>query len=563
MLDASQIAGKPPAPPRSWASRAAKSVANLGAAVGRMFTATTTWRGGNQTDPAYSAGGVNCTNKDWQPSNISGDAAIAESWETLTGRVRDSVRNNPVLSKAQNMLTTLVIGSGIRSYSEAEVDQQGNYFDEFASMSDDDFEIWAEGECDASGRMALWDMMRLSFKEMSQTGLAIWLEVLDSTPGRSSPLAYQLLEYEQLDRTRDRPASRGRNRIVNGIELNKANRPVAAWIYDAHPYDSTSFSGFADGGPATNVGTGWRSTRVPASRLILNFVPDRISAHIGISWFSCVLQSTRDLDRMVANEITSRAVAALMTLFVYKSNPGTTIADALNAERTDTGKSNVKMGYPAIVELPETARAEIAQSKGGAREANVFVDLMLGQVAMGSNMSVNRLKGDPEESNLAAILSSHRDDERMVAPIQQHQTYKVVKPIRRRHEAIAAAMGRFEGVGVSARYYERNISRLQKYFVVSAGDPDIQPKDEGEAAIDRMRSGRTTPQYEIARLGIFWRKNLKQLKQWNDTLKAMGLGYADWTKGAGGTFLPFVPMEEQPGQQQQEESGNAVSSSSD
>ena len=65
---------------------------------------TNTWRGGNTANPAYDASEVNCLNKEWQPPNISGDAAIRESWELMTGRIRDLIRNDPVLSKGLRML---------------------------------------------------------------------------------------------------------------------------------------------------------------------------------------------------------------------------------------------------------------------------------------------------------------------------------------------------------------------------------------------------------------------------------------------------------------------------
>ena len=511
---------------------------------------TTTWRGGNTADPSYHAAEVNCLNKDWQPANISCNAAISESWEVMTGRIRDLIRNDPVLTKALNMMVNLCIGSGIASYSEATQDSQGTYFDEFAIESDELWERWSNEEADISGRLTFVDMQRLSFKELAQTGCSVWLEVIDSDPSRTSPLAYQLLEYEQLDRTRDRPSAPGRNQIVNGIELNRFGKTVAAYIYDAHPYDARAVSPLV----------GFRSTRIPSKRLILNYIPDRISSHMGVTWFSSLIQVTRDLDRMLANELTSRAVSALMTLFVKKENPGTVIGDALNAESKDRpGVSSVRMGYPAIVEIARDDDIAVAESKGGSRDADIFVDLLLNQVAMGSGLSMNRLKGDASEANLASILSGHRDDERMIGPVQKHQEFKIVRPIRIRHDEIAAAMGDYSGVGVSADFYLKNKRRLQKLRVIPTGDPDIQPKDEGEAAIDRMRSGRTTPQYEAGRLGMDWRANLRAWAQFNDTLERLGLGWPDLTKGAGGVFLPFVPPTKQPAfLNQKQEAGSAT-----
>ncbi len=522
------------------ASSATGKQANIGGAAGG-------WRGGDSAvPPAFTGADRTRLNWEWTPALQSGDSAIRESWHVLNGRIRDLIRNNPVLSKTLKMMVTLAVGKGIKAFSEAE-NSDGSYNEEFATTSDEEFEWWAKNEADHTRRGTLWDMQRLDVKEMFQTGLSIWLEVMSRDRDREYPLAYQLIEYEQIDRTKDFPSSvnQGGIRTANGLVINRFNQVQGVWLYDEHPGE-----GFYAG---NNIPAGFvarpslKSTLVPIRRIILNYVPDRVSSNIGITWFSTLVQTVRDLDKMVANELTTRAVAALMTLFVKRQNPGSTIADSLDADSERPHHSKVKMGYPAIVEIGQDDDIEIAQSKGGSDDAKTFVDLLLGQVAMGANISVNRLKGDPEESNLASILSAHRDDERTIGPIQDHLVSNNVEPIRKRFDEVAAALGKYSSVGVTPAVYEQRKRKLQKIFVVPCGDPDVQPKDEGEAAIDRLRSGLTSPQYEIAKhSGRYWRHTLKQIKQYQDALKANDLGHPDWTKGAGGTFLAFVPMDEQP-----------------
>lgn len=503
----------------------------IGSGLKQLFTA---WRSGNQGAP-YRSGDVNKLNKDWQPGNDSGDSGIAQSWEMSSARARDLARNDPMIKKSLAMTSALVLGSGIKTYCEAQ-DATGEFMNEFCTASDDEFEQWAMGECDVTGRQTFYDMQISSFNEMVTTGTSIWLEVINSDPSRLSPLSYQLLEMEQVDRTKDRHAARGQTRITNGIELDRFNRAVAVWMYDHHPYESAPI------GPRS-----LDSKRVPIRRLIVNFRPDRISSHIGITWLNCLAQISRDTDRFTANELTSRAIKALMTLFVKRSSPSGCVADGLNAEDATTGKSAIKMGYPAIVEIGKDEDVTIAESNGktGA-DANAFIQMLIGQFAMGTTLSKHRITGNAGEANMASIRAGHIDDERITDPIQEHQINKVVRPIRTRHQSLAAALGRFTSTGVSPQFFDNNRRRMNKFFVIAAGDPDFQPKDDGEAAIDRMRSGRSTPQYEIARTGFYWRHNLRQIKQYFDELERLNLGAPDWTKGAGGTYLPFVPLEDQP-----------------
>lgn len=503
----------------------------VGAGLKLMWTS---WRSGSQR-ASYRSGEVTKLNKDWLPNNMSGDSAIADSWDMSNARARDLVVNDPMIKKSLAMTSALVMGSGIRSFCEA-TDASGDFLDEFCESSDDEFERWAQSEADTTGRQTFYEMQLMSFQEMVTTGTSIWLEVINGDSSRSSPLSYQLLESEQIDRTEDRPAARGQTRISNGIELDRHNRAVAVWVYDYHPYED---------GP---VGArSHLSKRIPIRRLIVNFRPDRVSSHIGITWLNCLAQVARDSDRFVANELTSRAVKALMTLFVKRNSPSGCVADGLNAEDTTTQRSNVKMGYPAIVEIGRDEDVTIAESNGkSGADANAFIQMLIGQFAMGTTLSKHRITGNAGEANMASIRAGHIDDERITGPIQEHQVNKIVRPIRERHQSIAASLGRFSGVGVTPQFYDNNRARMNKFFIIAAGDPDFQPKDDGEAAIDRMRSGRSTPQYEIARTGFYWRHNLRQMRQYFDELKKHKLGPPDWTKGAGGTYLPFVPIEEQP-----------------
>jgi lambda family phage portal protein len=494
----------------------------------------TTWRS-NHGNPAFKSGEVNKLNKDWVPQNTSGDAAIAESWELSNARARDLVRNDPILSKSLNMVTALVIGSGIKTYCEAQ-DANRTYMEEFCEASDDDFEQWALEEADVTGRMTFYEMQELSFREMVTTGTSIWLEVMVNDSSRTSPLSYQLLETEQIDRTKDRPAARGQTEIRNGIELDRNGRAVAVWLYDHHPFEYGPYS-------ADTL----NSKRIPISRLIINFRPDRISSHIGITWLNCLAQVARDSDKFVANEITTRAVKALMTLFIKRASPGTGIANALSAEDVETQKSPVKMGYPAIVEIGQNDDIEVAESNGkSGADTGAFINMLLGQFAMGAGLSKHRLTGNASEANMASIRAGHIDDERITDAIQEHQINKIARKVRTRHQSIGSITGKYRSTGVSPVFFEANRRRLSKFFVIAAGDPDFQPKDDGEAAIDRMRSGRTSPQYEIARTGFYWRSVIRQTKQYLDELERNDLGPPDWTKGAGGTYLPFIKLEDQP-----------------
>lgn len=490
-----------------------------------------TWRG-NQVSSPLHGGRVTKLNQDWMPLHYSGDAAIAQSWDLLTSRIRDLCDNEPVLSKLSHQIQTLAIGAGILTFSDAQ-SPDGGFLDDFADESDDLFMRWAFNEADISGRMSFFDMQRLSFKECVEVGSSLWLEVFDRSPGRTNPLSYQLLEMEQLDRNMDRDSGAGRTRISNGIEFDRNNRAIAYWLYDTHPYDS-SIGNF--GGVST------KSRRIPASRIIHNFLPHRISAHAGISWLRSLIQLSRDRDRYWANKLTSSSLQAGMAIHVKREGAGTTFSSALTAEASDRpGTKSYKLGYPAVIETGINEEIGILQAAQAETDDKDWLRMLHLHTAMGGKISLNRLQGDAGEAVFASIKASFLDDERTFAPIQQHQAMRVVLPIRQRHNELAAAMGSF--TGVTPAQFRRN-PLYQRFDWVAGGDPDLQPKDDGEAAVDRMRSGRTTPQYEMARLGFHWRKSLRDWKRFFAELDRLGMKPPDFSKGQGGLYVPFLgPVE--------------------
>lgn len=189
---------------------------------------------------AYKGADINRLNKDWLPPHRSGDSAIEESWDVITSRVRDLMRNDPVMRSAKRGLAKGVIGaSGIQTFAEA-VDKRREPLDEFNEESDELFEEYCETEIDLEGRMSWSQMQWTAFTECMETGESLLLECWDNDPGRIIPLCYQLLEAEQIDDTRNWDADRNKQqyRCRRGIEYDNKNRPVAYWLYNANPFDS-------------------------------------------------------------------------------------------------------------------------------------------------------------------------------------------------------------------------------------------------------------------------------------------------------------------------------------
>lgn len=452
-----------------------------------------------RTQPAYRAARVDRFNKSWQPEHFSADAAVYDSWDLTTRRTRDMVRNDPVFRKARAKLIELVIGAGLVTFSAA-VDDDFQEIDAFNDEADHVWEHWCEHEADAEGKLTWWDMEQIAFGENPEVGNTLLLRCQNNAPGRRIPLCYQLLEWEQLDRSRDRPATDSSNKIVNGIELDRFNHPVGYWIFEAHPYDQHA-----------NLSGSTRSTWVPAERVIHNYAVSRPSATCGISWFSAIVQPTRDMDWYLGNELTAAAIGALLTLVVHKKNySGGGVSGLVDGDDDvdEYGNEGVKLGRGVVATVGHEDKVEVAESSRPNRNADPFIRLLLQFQSMGLNLSYHRLTGDTQRSSYTAIRASHLDDASMVRPLQQFFGCQVSLRVRREHTRQVAALGRYKRM--TARYLQDHPWEVLQYDVIGPGREQLDPEKETDAALKRIRGGISTLKIECALKGHHWRRILLQ-----------------------------------------------------
>lgn len=472
----------------------------------------------------YRGSRITRLTRSWLPHHRSGDAAISEGWNLLTARTRDLAENDPVIKRARKALTDFVIGDGLAIHADARAPgDRGQFYDDWNDESDDEFRQWCDEEADAEGKLTFGELQRQAFAEGVSPGNGLLVKCLLRGGGRRHPLAWQLIEWEQLDRTKDRPASaaaqgEAQNRIVGGIELDAAGRAVAYHVLDAHPYDYYGYG--------TPLGT---STRVPAERVLHWFVPPRPSAHCGISWFNAIMQSARDLDWYVGNEMTSAAIAAMLAIVVKREHQGSLGLSDDTDESDAQGNPLVKLGAGLISQIGPQDSVEAVESARPNRDAEPFIKLLLHLQAMGVDLSYYRLTGDYRQSSFTTARAAHLDDEAAFRPLRTAFGARLVRKVRTLHDNLAAGLGLYESV--TPTEFRREGRRLQRYAIIGGGREQLGPKDETESSLARLRGGTSTLQKECGLRGLHWREVLRQKRRELDYLRKLGLEL-DFSKAA-------------------------------
>jgi len=180
----------------------------------------------------------------YQPHGYSGDAAILGSQDLANRRTRDLVRNTGQAKQIVRMLTNLIVGKGMMTFSwpfapeelfqittELDSIQSGELGPrlQFGLESDDLFDQYfsEKRHFDAERRLSGPEMYRMLLGESVTVGNGLLVRV-----GRKNynpetdlvPVAWQMFEREQIDQGMDREAGRRGNKIVGGIEFDADNQ---------------------------------------------------------------------------------------------------------------------------------------------------------------------------------------------------------------------------------------------------------------------------------------------------------------------------------------------------
>lgn len=478
----------------------------------------------------------------FQPDAMSGDAAIYESHDLMHRRVRSETVNNSQIKKIVESLTDLIVGTGIQTFSSpfdpwmidlsaASLEESINLASlseglRFALEADDWFEEWYMDpkQFDAAGKLSGADMQRLAMSECVQVGSVLLLRCQRNEPGRITPLCYQIIERDQLDIDKDRPAAPNQNKIVNGVEVDSFGREVAFHIYDAHPHDQfTPFSGT------------FKSSRVPASRVIHLFMFRRPSQTVGATWMDAVGQNSFDRDKFIGSEIAAAAKAALLTLIAKRENPNTGNLGLEDGEESDSdiyGNEEVRLGSsPIAVEVGIEEDVKMIESVRPNDTANNFVNILDHDAAAGGGVSYYQLTGRFDDTNYTGFRGALLSEDMHIRPLQGWFSRQVVLPIRRQFNLQAAAAGLYSTI--TPEEFRRETRRYQRFDAISSGRQLLDIKEETEGALAKLRGGLTTLKIECAREGLHWIKVLFQKAIEARVTSAIGLTL-DHSKGEGG-----------------------------
>lgn len=377
----------------------------------------------------YHGAVVNRLTADWITAPTqSADLDVRGDHRKLVSRARDLAKNNPHVRRFLELSSLNVIGpDGIRIQGRIRTRTGG--FDTNANNElERQWREWGRPEfASADGRSGWTDIEAQAVETWLRDGEAL----IRMLPGFDNPFGFavQLLDPDQLDVDMNvAPDSRGTNEVRQGVEVDEWSRPVAYWIYTAHPSDYSRKE----------------RVRVPAHQIVHLYAQDRPNQTRGVTRLAPVMMRLNMLAGLEEAElVATRAAAAKMGFFVQDPETGAVF------EPEDMKNARAGMeAEPGMMEmLPPGTTFHAWDPQHPTTAFQPFVAHNLASIAAGLDMSYASLTGDLTGVNFSSIragLIVERDHYRRM------QKWVVSHLHRRVYDAwarMAILAGRIKSVG--------------------------------------------------------------------------------------------------------------------
>ena len=334
--------------------------------------------------------------------------------EALRARARDLEQNNDYASRYLNLVETNIVGEGIKLQSKARTNK-GKLDNRVNRIIEREFTDWTSAKnCSRDGRLDWADIQRLVVRSVCRDGEVLVRMV------RGSEFQIAIYDADFLDYALNREATKESNAIVQGIELDRAGKPVAYYLWKMPPNKVPSIFGMPTKSPNINA-----YERVVAADIIHIYKSDRPNQIRGATWLAPVMIHLLMLGRYERAEMRAAEIAASKVGY-YKTPTGDYLDDQENAEGYGLPSS---IGGVGFTELPAGTELAMLDPNHPVSAYSDYVSGVLKGVATGLNVTYHALSSDLSSVNFSSIRAGTIEERDNWKRWQQFYISHLMRPI--------------------------------------------------------------------------------------------------------------------------------------
>lgn len=460
----------------------------------------------------YSEGGashIKKTLKMWRPQHFSAKSDIDRNLKTLRERAADLAINSPVGAAAISTMVTNVIGSGLKLFPRIRYEDLGLSPENariWARKVKNEFDLWASDlHCDFLRRNNFYELQRVAFSASLVDGDSFALfKRRPATSEMPYSLRIQLVDALRVSNPLGQNLSglspveliipETKNRVVNGIEVNRDGRLEAIWVCNRVWNE-----------PVIDGELTWQRVKIfgksTGCRNVLHICKDtRPDQFRGVPLLAPVVETIKNLERYAEAELTSAIIKSYFSIFFTQSEGSSSFNQIVGDGEVDPNEpcvdvSEYKLGSATMAALPRGVDVKAIDSSNAQSTFDTFTGSFLMQVGAALNI--------PYELLLKKFQSSYSASR--AALLQAQDSFRTWKsafvqdfcqPIYETFLTEAVALGRVDAPGFFDNPLTQKLWASATWYNERSGILD--PVRETQAMVTRLQSGLSTYEREVA-----------------------------------------------------------------
>jgi len=454
------------------------------------------------------AAAVGRLTEDWNPSTMTGDAALIGRIQLIRDRMRQQELDNDFARGFYDRLENNVLGCEGLSLSVTARNASGALDKKANDAVWSAWKKWCKiGNCTVTWEESFIDVLRLVLRSAARDGGVI-IRKRAGTKYGSHKFQLQLFEVDQLDINYTGTAENGNN-VFMGVEKDDMGRTVAYHILDRHPGDTV----------------GWRAAsryrqRIEASEIIHYSFRERITSCIGVP-------------RMVAGAATLKQLGEYIYSESVAARAGSSKGGWFQSDRGAKFQGETQYdseGNPATLndfepgsfdELPAGTTFVPYDPKHPTDAFGPFIKTALIATASGVGMSYATLTGDLSETNYSSIRAGKLEEQEAFKRMQKHLIEHFAEIVFSDWLLMALASGAIPGYGVDA------FDRLNQPVFRGRRWPWVDPLKDVNASVVAIKNGLTSRTKVIEEQGGVFEDIVEELAAENAIAEKSGVKITD------------------------------------
>lgn len=429
---------------------------------------------------SYDAAGDDHLNAGWRAVNAKAETTDGMYRDTIRARSRDLERNSDILESVVLAFERNVVGGGFNLQAKTEDEELDTKIENL-------FKLWSRPKnCDVTQQQSFSEICQMLVRRQKvDGGIIVVMRYIDDG---IVPLSLQMYEVDDLDTMI--PLTENK-RVVNGIEYNAYNRPVAYYLKKYDPYGNYN-------------GT---SERVDAKDVLFLFKKRRPSQLREISELSSTLPRVRDMNQFMEAVSVKERVAALLAVLIKRMVPG-----GGNGQFTGRGSTDRRVGYNGkmlspgmIMELNPGDDVHVVQPPAQAANSAEFIRLQQRLSGASQGISYEVAARDMSQVNYSSARQGLLEDQKTYLMQQQYLIDHFLIPVYEAFLESAVLSGK-----LSIKDYHTQKERYLQHSWIAPGMKWIDPLKEANANKIMLENNLTTLEEIAASTGKDWREMIEQ-----------------------------------------------------